>query len=343
MKKKIVVTGGMGFIGSHTVVELLQHGYNVVIADNLCNSQLTALDSIEKITGKRPIFYNIDLCDRESVTKLFENEKQVEAVIHFAAHKAVGESVQQPLKYFHNNLLSLINVLDCMKAMNVNAFVFSSSATVYGNPQTLPVTETTPFQKASSAYGSTKQMGEEICEKVAAVSNINAVALRYFNPVGAHTSGLIGESPSGTPNNLMPFITQTVKGKQASLTIFGNDYNTTDGTCIRDYIHVVDLAKAHVAACNKLLQNEQQLSFEVFNLGTGNGTSVLELITAFEKENGVKVPYTIGKKRDGDTAVLYAEVKKAKQELGWEATLTIKDMVKSAWNFEKGLVTETFN
>lgn len=337
MKKKILVTGGMGFIGSHTVVELLQEGYEVVIADNLCNSQKATLDSIGKITGQWPMFYSIDVCDREALNKMFEKEIPIDTVIHFAAHKAVGESVQQPLKYFYNNLLSLINVLGCMQTMNVNGFVFSSSATVYGNPSVLPVTETTPAQKASSAYGSTKQMGEEICEKVAVVSNINAVALRYFNPVGAHASGLIGESPSGTPDNLMPYITQTVKGKQASLTIFGNDYPTPDGTCIRDYIHVVDLAKAHVAACKRLLQNQQQSKFEVFNLGTGNGTSVLELITAFEKENGVKVPYNIGKRRDGDTGVLYAEVKKAKQALKWEAVLTLKEMVKSAWEFEKGL------
>ncbi len=338
MKKKILVTGGMGFIGSHTVVELLQEGYEVVIADNLCNSQMATLDSIEKITGQHPIFYCIDVCDTDAVTNLFEKEKPIDTVIHFAAHKAVGESVQLPLKYFYNNLLSLINMLQCMGAVNISGFVFSSSATVYGNPAALPVTEATPFQKASSAYGSTKQMGEEICEKVAAVSNIKAIALRYFNPVGAHASGLLGESPSGTPNNLMPYITQTVKGKQASLIIFGNDYDTPDGTCIRDYIHVVDLAKAHVAACKRLLQNQHQSYFEVFNLGTGNGTSVLELINTFEKENGVKVPYNIGKRREGDTAVLYAEVNRAKQDLAWEATLTLEDMVKSAWEFEKAKV-----
>jgi UDP-glucose 4-epimerase len=338
MKQKILVTGGMGYIGSHTAVELLQDGYEVVIADNLSNAQMTVLDSIETITGQRPMFYCIDVCEKKALEKLFEKEMQIDAVIHFAAHKAVGESVKKPLKYFHNNLLSLMNVLGCMESVNIKGFVFSSSATVYGNPSVLPVTETSPLQKALSAYGSTKQMGEEICEKVAAASGINAIALRYFNPVGAHTSGLIGESPSGTPNNLMPYITQTVKGKQPLLTIFGNDYPTADGTSIRDYIHVVDLAKAHVAACKRLLQNEQRSYFEVFNLGTGNGTSVLELIVAFEKANGVKVPFVIGKRRKGDAPVLYAEVEKAKTALGWEATLTIDDMVRSAWEFEKHLI-----
>jgi UDP-glucose 4-epimerase len=337
MKKKILVTGGLGYIGSHTVVELLQHGYDVVIADNLSNAQMTVLDSIEIITGLRPIFYYINVCDKEAVNRLFQKETPIDAVIHFAAYKAVNESVKRPLKYFHNNLLSLITVLGCMEAMDVNGFVFSSSATVYGNPETLPVTETSPVQKALSAYGSTKQMGEEICERVAAVSNINAIALRYFNPVGAHDSGLIGESPSGTPNNLMPYITQVVKGKQQSLTVYGSDYPTADGTCIRDYIHVVDLAKAHVAAFKRLLQNKQQSVFEIFNLGTGKGTSVFELIGAFEKQNGVEIPFVVGERRAGDTPVLYAEVKKAYEQLGWKATLTIKDIVKSAWKFEKTL------
>ena len=321
--QKILVTGGVGYIGSHTCVALIEAGYRVVIADNLSNAAEEAIDNIRKITGVQPCFYKTDLCDKKALFELFIKEANVDAVIHFAAYKAVGESVKKPLKYYYNNLLSLLNVLGCMEDMTVNNFVFSSSATVYGTPAVLPVTESAPLQKSLSAYGSTKQMGEDICEKVTGATNINAIALRYFNPVGAHPSGLLGESPSGTPNNLMPFITQAVKGKQKSLTIFGNDYDTPDGTCIRDYIHVVDLANAHVAACKRLLQNKVKSKYEVFNLGTSHGVSVLELIQAFENTNHVKVPYTVGSRRQGDTPVLYADAAMAKQQLGWQPELVV--------------------
>lgn len=334
--KKILVTGGLGYIGSHTVAELYAAGYEVVIVDDLSNTSKNVLNSIVRITGNRPAFYELNVCDKKALMEVFIKERDIEAVIHFAANKAVGESVKNPLKYFRNNIDSLLTVLECINDLLICSFVFSSSATVYGTPDKLPVTEDTPFQKSLSAYGSTKQIGEDICEKVSHATMINTIVLRYFNPVGAHASGLLGELPNGTPNNLMPFITQTVKGKQKQLTVYGNDYETTDGTCIRDYIHVVDLAKAHVAACERLLQKKQQSKFEAFNLGTGNGTSVLELIETFERINKVKVPYAIGQRRDGDTPLLYADVSKANKELGWKSALNIEEMVSSAWKFENG-------
>lgn len=336
-KEKILVTGGLGFIGSHTVVELIVSGYDVVIADDLSNAELFILDRIEKITGVRPSFYKADVSSKQQVEKIFSEQKDIKAVIHFAAFKAVGESVKQPLKYFHNNLFSLVNMLEVMEQYACNSMVFSSSATVYGDPDILPVTEVASFKKALSAYGSTKQMGEEILEKTCAATSIKGIALRYFNPAGAHVSGLIGELPIGIPNNLMPFVTQVAAGKRESLTVFGNDYDTADGTCVRDYIHVVDLARAHVKSCDRLLQHNENDSFEAVNIATGNGISVLELITAFEKFNGVKLNYTIGPRRAGDAAAIYADATLAAEKLDWKAQYGLREMVTSAWNWQQTL------
>lgn len=337
---KVLVTGGMGFIGSHTVVELIQSGYEPVIADDLSNAELFILDNIQAITGKRPPFYEMDVSDMRSLSHVFETEKNITQVIHFAAFKAVGESYHQPLKYFRNNLLSLINVLEVMQVFDCRRIVFSSSATVYGDPDQVPVQETAAIKKALSAYGSTKQIGEEILEKVVHAGGLNAIALRYFNPVGAHATGLLGELPKGVPNNLMPYITQVAAGIRDQLTVFGNDYNTPDGTCIRDYIHVVDLAKAHVAACNRLSALSIAASYETFNIATGKGVSVKELIESFEVSNGVKVNYTIGARRMGDTPVLFADPTNANRILQWQATLGIEDMVTSAWNWQKNINTQ---
>ncbi len=335
--QKILVTGGLGFIGSHTTVELINAGYEVVIVDDLSNSQAFILDRIEQITNVRPMFYQIDMCDKEKLLQCFQLQKNIAAVIHFAASKSVGESVRNPLKYFHNNLLSLIKLLECMQEFAVNKMVFSSSATVYGQPDQLPAIESTPFQKALSAYGSTKQMGEEILEKTSAAKNMNVIALRYFNPVGAHQSALIGELPFGIPNNLMPFVTQVAAGKLKRLTILGDDYNTVDGTCVRDYVHVVDLAKAHVKSCGLLLKARQQAKYEVFNIGTGYGISVLEIIRAFEKYNAIKLNYIIGKRREGDAECIYADVTKANAKLGWKAKMGLKEIVTHAWQWQKAL------
>jgi UDP-glucose 4-epimerase len=337
MKKKVLVTGGLGYIGSHTVVELLQAGYEVVIIDNLINAQKFILDRIDQLTSIRPVFYEVDLCNASTLKLVFEKEIHFDAVIHFAALKAVGESVKFPLKYFKNNLISLINLLELMELHCCKNFLFSSSATVYGNPDELPLKETTPFKIALSAYGSTKQMGEDILEKVAATGNINVISLRYFNPVGAHESALIGELPLGIPNNLMPFVTQAAIGKQKQLTVFGNDYPTPDGSCIRDYIHVVDLAKAHVQSCDRLLVDAATENYEVFNIGTGIGFSVLQVINAFEEENNFKLNYIVGEKRNGDAAATYADVTKANTVLKWKAEKGLSDMVKDAWKWEQKL------
>ena len=331
---KILVTGGAGYIGSHTVVALQQAGYQVVIVDNLSNSKEFIIDRITDITGKKPLFYCVDICDKIALAKVFEKEIHFDAVIHFAAFKAVGESVKEPLKYFRNNLYSLINLLECMNEKKISNIVFSSSATVYGDPDKSPVSETTSFKKALSAYGSTKQTGEDILEKVAATKSINVISLRYFNPVGAHSSALLGELPLGIPNNLLPFVTQAAAGLREKLIVYGNDYNTPDGTCIRDYIHVVDLAKAHVKSCDRLLQKQQKDNYEVFNIGTGNGISVFEVIQAFEKYNNLKLNYTIGAKREGDAAVMYADTSLAESKLGWKATLDMGEMVTSAWKWQ---------
>ncbi len=335
--KRIMVTGGLGFIGSHTVVELLQADFEVIIIDNLCNSQAFILDRIEMIAGQKPVFYQTDMCDKIKLIDVFKKEKPFDVVIHFAALKAVGESVKEPLKYFQNNLSSLMNLLDCMPAAGCNKLVFSSSATVYGFPDELPVKEAAAFKKALSAYGSTKQFGEDMIEKLCAVGYIKAIALRYFNPVGAHESGLIGELPIGVPNNLMPYLTQAAIGKQKKLTVFGNNYATPDGSCLRDYIHVVDLAKAHVKSCERLIEDIASDQYETFNVGTGNGISVLELIQEFESMNAVKLNYNIGDRRHGDAPELYADVAKANKILQWKAEKNLKDMVIDAWRWEQNV------
>lgn len=336
-KDKILVTGGLGYIGSHTIVELIQEGFEVVILDDLSNSERMVLDRITQITGVRPRFYQINMLDKKQLYSVFAAESGFAAVIHFAAYKAVGESVREPLKYFYNNLVSLLHLLEVMEHNKVTNLVFSSSATVYGSPRKLPVKETAPFQKALSSYGSTKQAGEDIIEKMTDVKNIRSVSLRYFNPVGAHASALIGELPRGVPNNLMPYLTQVAAGQRQELTVFGNDYNTPDGTCIRDYIHVVDLAKAHVKSCERLLDKSSRNAFEVYNIGTGRGLSVMEIIEAFEIHNKVKLNYTIGPRRPGDTAAIYADVTRATTHLQWKAGLGVKEMVTSAWKWQKSI------
>jgi UDP-glucose 4-epimerase len=335
MKKTILVTGGTGYIGSHTAVELINNGFNVVIVDDLSNSQADVVDGIEKITGVRPHFENFNLCDLAKTDALFA-KYSINAIIHFAAHKAVGESVNEPLKYYRNNLTSLLNLLECMKKYKVDNIVFSSSCTVYGQPDVLPVTEEAPIKKANSPYGNTKQICEEILQdSLVAVPELKIIALRYFNPVGAHPSALIGELPLGVPNNLVPFITQTAYGLRDELKVFGDDYNTPDGSCIRDYINVVDLASAHVVAISRLLENKNKKNFEVFNLGTGNGVSVLEIITAFERATGQKLKYKIVGRRAGDVEQVWANTKFANEELGWKAQKSLDETLLSAWNWEK--------
>lgn len=337
MKHKILVTGGLGFIGSHTAVALIEAGYKVVIIDNLSNSALFMLDRIEQITGIKPSFYQIDINDKEQLNTVLAKETNINGVIHFAASKAVGESMELPLKYFRNNLCTLINILEGMEEHQIPSIIFSSSATVYGEPDDLPVTEQSTIKPALSAYGSTKQMGEDILQKVAATGKIKAISLRYFNPVGAHDTALLGELPLGKPNNLMPVITQTVSGKIEQLQIFGNDYNTVDGTCVRDYIHVVDLAKAHVKSCERLLNNQQEQQHEIFNIGTGNGISVMQMITAFEEHNGVKVNYKMSGRRAGDAESVYANARLANEKLRWQAQLGLKEMVTTAWKWQQQL------
>lgn len=332
---KILVTGGTGYIGSHTVVELQKAGYEVVIVDNLDNSNIKIVDQIAQITGIKPQFHQVDLCDEIKTIELIKNNPDISGVIHFAAHKAVGESVQLPLKYYRNNFFSLINLLTAFAGKEVN-FVFSSSCTVYGQPDVLPVTEQAPVKKAESPYGNTKQIAEEILVETAnASSNYKVISLRYFNPVGAHDSALIGELPIGVPQNLVPFITQSAIGKRGPITVFGNDYNTPDGSCVRDYIHVVDLAKAHIAALRRQEENRMQGKFEIFNIGTGKGSSVLEVINAFEQSTGEKLEYKIGPRREGDVEQVWGDVSKAEKELGWKAELNLEDMMKSAWAWEK--------
>jgi UDP-glucose 4-epimerase len=332
---KILVTGGTGYIGSHTVVELQQKGYEVIIVDNLSNSSESVLSSIEKISGKKPVFEKIDLTDDAAIISLFEKHKQIKGVIHFAAFKAVGESVENPLKYYHNNLYSLINLLICMKKAKIKPLVFSSSCTVYGEPDSLPVTEKAPIKAALSPYGNTKQICEEIIKDTLKTSDLQTVLLRYFNPIGAHNSALIGELPIGVPNNLVPYITQTAIGKRELLNVYGNDYPTPDGTCIRDYIHVVDLAKAHVIAVDRLIENKNKSAFEIFNLGTGNGFSVLEVISTFEKVSGKKLNYKIVDRRSGDVAMIYSDCELANKELGWKAKLGLEEMLSSSWKWEQ--------
>jgi len=338
---KILVTGGTGFIGSHTVVELHNAGYEVILVDNFANSSPKILDQLEVITGKKFEFEELDLCEEAKVKAFVAAHPEITGVIHFAAYKAVGESVQHPLKYYKNNFFSLINLLNAFDS-KIN-FVFSSSCTVYGQPDTLPVTENAAVKKAESPYGNTKQIAEEILTETCAVSpDLFVTSLRYFNPVGAHESALIGELPIGVPQNLVPFITQSAIGKRGAITVHGADYNTPDGSAIRDYIHVVDLAKAHVAAIKRLESKAASSNYEVFNLGTGKGSSVLEVIQAFENSTGEKLNYTIGPRREGDVEQVYGDVTKSAEGLGWTAALDLNEMMRSAWNWEKYLKENPF-
>lgn len=337
---KILVTGGMGFIGSHTVVQLIERGYRVVIADNLCNSNRNILGRIVQIAGQEPQFYEIDLCDKQALNELFKKEEDIKAIVHFAALKAVGESVQHPLKYYRNNLISLLNLLEVQELFDVTNLVFSSSCTVYGEPDALPVTEKSPVKPATSPYGNTKQIGEEIIREQCEASKLRSIALRYFNPVGAHESALIGELPIGTPNNLVPYITQTAIGKQEFLRVFGNDYPTPDGTCIRDYIHVDDVASAHIAALERLLNPaSDNASFEVFNIGTGKGNTVLEVIRAFEQASNQQLSFKFVPRRAGDIEKVYADTTVSNSVLNWRAQKDLYTMMASAWEWEKNMKT----
>lgn len=339
MKQTILVTGGTGFIGSHTTVELQQAGYDVVIVDNLSNSKIEVVDGIEKITGIRPAFEKVDLRDLEATEAVFKKYPDIIGIIHFAASKAVGESVEKPLLYYRNNIVSLINLLELMPKYNVKGIIFSSSCTVYGQPtaENLPVTEQAPIQKALSPYGNTKQINEEIIyDYIHSGAPIKSIVLRYFNPIGAHPSALIGELPNGVPMNLIPFVTQTAIGIRGQLKIFGNDYNTPDGTCIRDYIYVVDLAKAHVAAMKRVLDQETE-AIEYFNIGTGTGLSTLEVVEGFEKATGVKVNWAYAPRREGDIEKVWGNVDKANKELGWKADTPLEDVLASAWKWQKKL------
>lgn len=335
---KILVTGGLGFIGSHTVVELQNEGYEVVIIDDLSNSSINVLEGITAITGKTPIFEQLDLKEKDKVEHFFKKHKDIVGVIHFAASKAVGESVVKPLMYYENNINTLVYVLKSVVGLDTSNFIFSSSCTVYGQADELPILESAPVKEAESPYGNTKQIGEEIIKDVCKISpNLNAISLRYFNPIGAHESTKIGELPLGVPQNLVPFMTQTAAGIREQLSVFGDDYPTPDGTCIRDYIHVVDLAKAHVIALQRLLSKRNKANYEVFNIGTGKGSSVMEVIKSFEKVSGQKLNYKIAPRREGDVIQAYADTTKSNVELGWKAELTLDDAMLSAWKWQKTL------
>ena len=340
---KILVTGGTGYIGAHTVVELQNNSYEVVIVDNLSNSDIKILTQIETITGKKPAFVKLDLRDKASIVEFLKEHTNISGVIHFAASKSVSESVKNPLLYYDNNISTLVNLLNALAGKPVN-FVFSSSCTVYGEPDILPVTEQAPIKKAESPYGNTKQIGEEILQEAANASNdLKVIALRYFNPVGAHSSAFIGELPNGVPQNLVPFITQTAIGKRDALTVFGDNFDTPDGSCIRDFIHVVDLAKAHVAAIRRMEAKQMDAAYEVFNVGTGNGYSVLELIHTFEKVTGQPLNYRIGPPRDGDIVKIWGDVSLAEKELSWKAENDLTSMLSSAWAWEKYINNNPFN
>ena len=336
MSEKILVTGGTGYIGSHTVVELQESGYEVVIVDDLSNSGIEVLDNIEKITGKKPEFEQFDIAERDKTHDFFQRTPGIGAIIHFAASKAVGESVEKPLHYYRNNLVSLMNLLENQITFDVPNIVFSSSCTVYGQPDKLPVTETTPRKDAESPYGNTKRVNEDILSDTIRVHpSLRAIALRYFNPIGAHPSALIGELPLGVPQNLVPFITQTAAGIRQELKVFGDDYNTPDGSAIRDYINVVDLARAHVVAIERLLKQKNKSPYEVFNLGTGKGLSVLEIVRGFEKATGIPLNYKIVGRRAGDVEKIWADTSYANQELGWKAEKDLEETLQSAWEWEK--------
>lgn len=343
MSETILVTGGTGYIGAHTVVELQNNGYKVLILDNLSNSNIQIVDQITRISGQRPGFIKLDLRNAKQIADLINNNPDIRGVIHFAASKSVSESVENPLLYYDNNINSLVNLLNAIKGRAIN-FVFSSSCTVYGEPDHQPVTEATPVKPATSPYGNTKQIGEVILQESArAYKNLNVIALRYFNPVGAHESALIGELPIGVPQNLVPFITQTAIGKRQQLVVYGDDYPTADGSCIRDYIHITDLAKAHVAAVQRMQNGGMADVYETFNIGTGKGNSVLEMVKAFEKVTKVKLNYRIGPRREGDIMQIWADVAHAKQELKWVAKLGVEDMLSSAWAWENYINNNSFN
>ena len=333
MKKKILVTGGLGFIGSHTVVELQNEGFEVIIIDNLSNTTIEVLDKITSITNIKPAFFNIDLKDKKTV-HIFFNSNTIDGIIHFAAYKAVGESVLKPLDYYENNIISLTNILQEMTQRNTNNLIFSSSCTVYGQADKLPITEDASIKPAESPYGNTKKINEEIIADASKAHGLKAISLRYFNPIGAHATAKIGELPIGIPQNLIPFITQTAVGIRQELSVFGSDYPTIDGTAVRDYIHVVDLAKAHIAALNRLLKNQQKSNYEVFNVGTGKGSSVLEVIKQFEKVSQTKLNYKIVGRREGDITAAFADTTLANNELNWKAVLTLEDALLAAWNWQ---------
>ena len=334
---KILVTGGTGYIGSHTVVELQQAGYEVIIADNLINSEASVVDAIGKITGIIPVFEEVDLADPGQADSVFQKHTGIKAVIHFAALKAVGDSVERPLEYYRNNIFSLINLLSSMSRHGVEHIVFSSSCTVYGQPDTLPVKESTARKDAESPYGNTKKIAEDILEDEVRAGSLRCIALRYFNPIGAHPTAMIGELPLGVPDNLIPYITQTAIGKREKLMIFGNDYETKDGTPVRDYIHVVDLAQAHVVALKRMMEDKQISPWEIFNLGTGNGFSVLEVINSFEKVSDMKLNYAFTDRRQGDIEKVWADTEYANLELGWKAERDLDEMMRSAWDWELAL------
>ena len=333
----VLVSGGAGYIGSHTAVELINAGYDVVVADNLSNSDMSGVEGVRKITGVDVPFVNVDCCDKEAFRKVFE-QYNFNSVIHFAAFKAVGESVTDPMKYYRNNLLSFMNVLELMREFGRPNIVFSSSATVYGEADELPVTELTPRKPATSAYGNTKQMCEDILrDTVTAYDGLKGISLRYFNPIGAHPSALIGELPRGVPQNLVPFITQTAAGIRECLSVFGDDYDTPDGSCLRDYIDVVDLAKAHVVAITRMVEDKNKQKYEIFNVGTGNGVSVLELVESFQRVNELKLNYKIAPRRPGDVVAIWADTTLANEELGWKAERSLDDTLRSAWAWEKNV------
>ena len=333
--KSVLVSGGAGYIGSHTVVELIAAGYSVVIADNLSNSDMSGVEGVRAITGVDVPFINVDCCDKAAFAKVFE-QYDFDSVIHFAAFKAVGESVADPMKYYRNNLLSFMNVIELMREYGRQNIVFSSSATVYGEAEELPVTETTERKPATSAYGNTKQMCEDILrDSVAAYSELKGIALRYFNPIGAHPSALIGELPRGVPQNLVPYITQTAAGVRECLSIFGDDYPTEDGSCLRDYIDIVDLAKAHVAAINRMVEGKSTQNYEIFNIGTGRAVSVFELVKSFEKVNNLKLNYKVAPRRAGDVVAVWADTSLANKELNWQAERTVEQTLQAAWEWEK--------